>query len=233
MKRFFALRLSVVLIALPVLACCESSAPIDETVRFLEANADRSLFKDGRLMVYLHAPIIQRSTVDDLDADTISALTAVVYYELTIDILTKETFKQHFPKGTPQILVSEKSYVGIAVLFNELNLLQHPSGNKALKMELSKIDFTPDYSKPSYVGKGGKVVSLYLQGVDCGFFFIYDIASNTMTFDFIRKDAADRVETELFQTCTSGYKQYKPEDLQYWLDCMAENYQENMKQLGY
>lgn len=112
----------------------------------------------------------------------------------------------------------------LAVLFSELNTLQRIGANKELKKSLAKIDFTPDLSKPAYSGRDGDVVCAYLQGTKCGFFFIYDIASNTMTYGFVRPDAADRVEAELFQNCTGGYQTLNTDMLKNWLESTAETY---------
>ena len=112
----------------------------------------------------------------------------------------------------------------LAVLFSELNTLQRIGANKELKKSLAKIDFTPDLSKPAYSGRDGDVVSAYLQGTKCGFFFIYDIASNTMTYGFVRPDAADRVEAELFQNCTGGYQTLNTDMLKNWLESTTKTY---------
>lgn len=88
-----------------------------------------------------------------------------------------------------------------------------------------------DFSTPSYIGRDGNILRFYVQGVDAGYFTIYDSSSQLMYLDFIPLDVTEQVRSILFEKCADGYFINDASTLQQEMEQMIEVYTSVMNQM--
>ena len=88
-------------------------------------------------------------------------------------------------------------------------------------------------SANSFVGQDGNLLSCYVEGKDRGYYGIYDAETQVLGFLFIKPDAAQLVENELFARCADGYYKNNVQMLEEELSINRGMYNQLLAQLGF
>ena len=89
----------------------------------------------------------------------------------------------------------------------------------------------PDLTKPSYIGRDGNILSMYVPATDCGCFMVYDLTAQITMVEFIRMELEDQVESVLFQRCADGYYVNDASELKEAIEYNREMYEKLMAQM--
>lgn len=113
--------------------------------------------------------------------------------------------------------------------FSEVAMLKRYS--PAASQYFGELTVEADFTKPSYIGRDGEILSCYIQGVDSGYFMIYDLVSQLMYLDFVPLDEAEQVESILFERCADGYFINDPAILEDRVNYSLESYAQLVEQI--